>query len=106
MHHGYRAQHRQFAPGRREHIIVSGPPHPNIVASTDTRGRFSFQHLRPGRYVLKAYGPLKSEDITMLVQANQPPFVKIWLGKEPAAADQYLMQKENFFEEETGRPAE
>lgn len=87
-------------------IIVSGPPHPDIVAITDARGRFSFEHLRPGRYVLKAYGPLESDDIPVLVQANQPPFVEIWLGEEPAAEDQYLMQEENFFDEETGRPEE
>ncbi|WP_170172749.1 carboxypeptidase-like regulatory domain-containing protein [Hymenobacter rigui] len=87
-------------------IIVSGPPHPDIVAITDAEGRFGFDNLRPGKYVLKAYGRLESDDIPVQVRANQPPFVEIWLGSAPApppsssAEESYLINEENSFDEE------
>lgn len=87
-------------------LIVSGPPHPDIVAVTDTEGRFGFENLRPGRYVLKAYGRLESDEIPVQVRANQPPFVEIWLGSAPApptpdsAEESYLINEVNGLEEE------
>ncbi|AHJ97622.1 carboxypeptidase-like regulatory domain-containing protein [Hymenobacter swuensis] len=87
-------------------IIVSGPPHPDIVAITDARGRFGFDNLRPGHYVLKAYGRLESDEIPVQVRASQPPFVEIWLGNPPAAEENYLMDEESYFEDEDTQRAE
>ncbi|WP_375438385.1 carboxypeptidase-like regulatory domain-containing protein [uncultured Hymenobacter sp.] len=60
-------------------LIVSGPAHTDIAAITGADGRFSFNSLRPGNYLLKAYGQVESDEIPVPVLANKTPFVEIWL---------------------------
>ncbi|UOQ68247.1 carboxypeptidase-like regulatory domain-containing protein [Hymenobacter volaticus] len=66
-------------------LIVSGPPHTDMAAVTGSDGRFSFNSLRPGNYLLKAYGQVESDEIPVEVLAKQTPFVEIWLETNPAS---------------------
>lgn len=96
-------------------LIVSGPPHPDMAAVTGTDGRFSFNSLRPGKYLLKAYGQVESDEIPVEVLAKQIPLVEIWLetnqvSKEDTTLESKVINKENSSDfnnqspEEQGRP--
>ncbi len=60
-------------------MIVKGPPHSDIVAVTGDNGTFEFGNLRPGNYVMKAYGETESDDIPVRVLFGKKAFVEIWL---------------------------
>lgn len=67
--------------------IVTGPTHPDIAALTGTDGDFYFNSLRPGNYVIKAYGSkVQSDDIPVRVLPRKVALVKIWL--EPDLVDE------------------
>lgn len=82
-------------------VIVSGPPHADIVAITGTDGTFELNNLRPGRYVIKAYGRVESDDIPVRVFAQQVPFVEIWLETAGPERNGNVVEEENFFEGES-----
>lgn len=92
-------------------MIVSGPPHPDIASVTGADGRFSFNSLRPGKYILKAYGKVESDEIPVEVLAKQTPFVEIWLennlgGKADTILENKVVNEENSFNPNTHSPEE
>ena len=63
--------------------IVTGPTHLDIAALTGTDGAFDFKGLRPGNYLIKAYGSeVQSDDIPVRVLPRRVAFVKIWLDPD------------------------
>ena len=81
-------------------VIVAGPSHADIVAVTDARGTFEFSSLRPGHYVIKAYGPVESDDLPVRVHAQQVSFVEIWLETAPPSPQKHFTDRPNYFDEE------
>ena len=80
-------------------VIVAGPSHADIVAVTDTGGTFEFSNLRPGHYIIKAYGPVESDDLPVRVHAQQTAFVEIWL-EAPLSPQKHFTDRPNYFDEE------
>ena len=61
-------------------VIVTGPTHPDMAALTGTDGSFGFSGLRPGSYVIKAYGSeVESDELPVRVLPRKIAFVEIWL---------------------------
>ncbi|WP_167855709.1 carboxypeptidase-like regulatory domain-containing protein [Hymenobacter fodinae] len=88
-------------------VIVAGPSHPDIAALTDAKGLFSFDNLRPGHYIIKAFGQVASDDIPVQVIRNKTPFVEIWLDLEhPPTGDLNVIGEEHFFTDDSAQREE
>ncbi len=66
-------------------VIVAGPTHQDIAALTGADGVFGFSSLRPGNYVIKAYGiDVESDDIPVRILPRKIAFVEVWLEGDMA----------------------
>lgn len=81
-------------------VIVAGPSHPDIAAITDSYGMFGFDNLRPGNYILKAFGRVESDDIPVRLIRNKTPFVEIWLDNTSMSHGGDMVDEENYFRDE------
>lgn len=82
-------------------VIVSGPSHPDIVALTDSGGRFSFENLQPGDYTLKAYGRVESDDIPVRLFRHKTPFVEVWLEANASEQGENIVDEESYFTDDS-----
>jgi hypothetical protein len=59
-------------------VIETGPTHPDLAALTGPDGVFSFGSLRPGNYVLRAFGgAITGDAIEVPVFGGKTAFVEI-----------------------------
>lgn len=71
-------------------MIVWGPSHPDVVATTDDEGVFLLGGLRPGNYTLKVHGArTRSADLVVRVLAGKTAMLEVWLDEGASGADRY-----------------